>query len=141
MQLTRLIYASKHGTASVETLDQILQKSRANNVRDGITGALVIGEDHFLQLLEGDRTAVAQCFMRIMQDGRHSDIHVISSGDAKERLFFEWSMHRIETSRIKKHILSRYTVNGTFDPVRMSQLAIEDMCRTLSAGDWEAMAA
>jgi hypothetical protein len=56
-------------------------------------------------------------------------------------LAVKWRMHRIETSRIKKHILSRYTVKGTFDPVHMSQLAIEDMCQTLSAGDWEALAA
>ncbi len=141
MKLTRLIYASKHDRTAVETLDRILQSSRANNVRDGLTGALVIGETHFLQLLEGDRTAVAQCFMRIMSDKRHHDVHVLSSGDCEHRLFVEWSMHRIETSRIKQEILSRYTIGGVFDPLRMSQVAIEDMCRTLSGGGWDALAA
>lgn len=141
MQLTRLIYASNHDGTAVETLDRILQTSRANNARDGITGALVISEHHFMQLLEGDRTAVGQCFMRIMQDDRHHGIQVISSGDAEHRLFVEWSMHRIETSRIKQEILSRYMIDGTFDPVRMSQFAIEDLCRTLSEGDWDALAA
>jgi len=141
MQLTRLIYVSNHDGTAVEMLDRILQASRANNVRDGITGALVIGEKHFMQLLEGDRTAVGQCFMRITQDDRHHGIQVICSGDAEHRLFIEWSMHRIETSRIKQEILSRYSISGTFDPVQMSQFAIEDLCRTLSAGDWEACAA
>ena len=141
MQLTRLIYASKHDGTAVETLDQILQSSRANNVRVGTTGALVIGEQHFLQLLEGERAAVAQCFMRIMSDKRHHDIQVLSSGDAEYRLFLEWSMHRIETSRIKQQIMSSYTVKGVFDPLLMSQVAIEDMCRTLSAGGWDALAA
>ena len=79
--------------------------------------------------------------MRIMQDARHHDIQVICSGDAEHRQFVEWSMHRIETSRIKQQILSRYTINGKFNPLRMSQIAIEDLCRTLSAGDWEALAA
>lgn len=141
MQLTRLIYASRHDRPSVETIDRILQTSRANNVRTGITGALVIGEHHFLQLLEGDRPAVAQCFMRIMSDNRHHDIQIIGCGDAAQRSFTEWSMHRIETSRIKTHIMSRYTRNGAFDPLRMSQIAIEDMCRVLSKGDWDALAA
>ena len=141
MQLTRLIYASKHEGRSIETLDRILQSSRANNVRAGITGALVIDQGHFLQLLEGDRPAVAQCFMRIMLDRRHHDIHVISSGDTDVRLFMEWSMHRIETSRIKKQIMARYTTGEKFEPLTMSQLAIEDMCRTLSGGNWEQLAA
>lgn len=141
MQLTRLIYASRHDRTKVETLDRILQSSRANNVRDGITGALVIGDQHFLQLLEGDRRAVAQCFMRIISDVRQHDIQVVSAGDCEHRLFLEWSMHSIETSRIKREIMSRYTTQGNFDPARMSQAAIEDMCRTLSAGGWEQLAA
>ena len=141
MQLTRLIYVSNHTGMAVETLDHILQTARANNVRCGITGALVIGEQHFLQLIEGDRAAVGQCFMRIMQDDRHHGIQIISSGDVEHRLFHEWSMHRIETSRIKQEIISRYTINGTFDPLQMSQFAIEDLCRTLAEGDWDALAA
>ena len=141
MQLTQLIYASRHDGTAVETLDRVLQTSRANNVRDGITGALVIGDQHFLQLLEGDRAAVGACFMRITRDDRHHGIQVICSSDMDHRLFTEWSMHRIETSRIKQEILSRYTVNGTLNPVRMSQFAIQDLCRTLSAGDWDALAA
>lgn len=141
MRLTRLIYASNHENTDVETLDGLLQTSRANNVRDGITGALVISETHFMQLLEGDRAAIGQCFMRIMQDERHHDIQVLCSGDAEHRLFVEWSMHRIETTRVKPEILSNYLIDGAFDPCRMSQHEIEDLCRTLSRGGWETMAA
>ena len=141
MRLTRLIYASKHDDTDAETLDRILQSSRANNVRDGITGALVINRQNFLQVLEGDRSAIGQCFMRIMQDTRHHDIQVIGTADVEHRLFLEWSMHRIETSRIKAEILSRYLIDGQFDPSRMSQLEIEDLCRTLSGDGWEALAA
>lgn len=141
MQLTRLIYTSHHGGLCAEAVDLILQKSRTNNVRDGISGALIVGEKNFVQLLEGDRAVVAKCFMRIMQDDRHGEIQVIFAADANHRLFFEWSMHCIITSRIKQQILSRYTINGVFDPVHMSQHAIEDMCRTLSEGNWQMQAA
>lgn len=141
MELTRLIYVSKHKGLSIEALDRILGSSRANNVRDSITGALVIGDRHFVQVLEGSREAVSRCFMRIMCDKRHHDLQVICAGDSANRLFFEWSMHRIATSQIKPQILSGYEVNGVFDPARLTQGDIEDLCRTLSLGNWMATAA
>ncbi|RBI69911.1 blue light sensor protein [Roseovarius sp. TE539] len=141
MQLARLIYASTHDGLAIEAVDRILQKSRANNERDGITGALIVGERSFMQLLEGDRSRVAACFMRIMQDDRHRDIRIILAGDVENRSFLEWSMHLINASRIKEEILSRYLIDGQFDPARMSEAAIKDLCQALSAGDWEKEAA
>lgn len=141
MNLTRLIYSSHHAVTQTETFDDILLKSRENNARDQITGALVISERGFLQVLEGTRTAVGQCFVRIMKDQRHHDIQIVSCGDVSHRLFFEWSMHLIDASRIKRDIVSNYLVNGAFNPMQMSEFAIEDLCRTLSDGNWEAEAA
>ena len=138
MQLTRLIYASRHVGTTIDMIDRILQKSRANNLRDGITGALVISDLYFLQLLEGDRKQISKCFMRVMQDNRHQDIQLICAGDHENRLFYEWSMHRIETSRMKQKVLHPYKINGSFVPFCMSQCAVEDLCRTLSAGNWVA---
>lgn len=138
MQLTRLIYASCHAGTKIDMIDRILQRSRMNNVRDGITGALVISDRYFLQVLEGDRKPIAECFMRIMQDNRHQDIQVVCAGDHENRLFYEWSMHRIETSRMKQKVLHPYKINGRFAPFCMSQYSVEDLCRTLSVGNWEA---
>ena len=141
MQLTRLIYTSKHKGLSAETVDRILQKSRANNVRDLVTGALIVGENHFMQLIEGSRLEIGRCFMRIMHDKHHHDIQVISCGDVAQRLFQEWNMHLIKTSRIKEEILSAYKINGAFNASAMSEFAIEDLCRTLSGGNWDCEAA
>lgn len=141
MQLSRLIYTSRHDNSRVETLDTILGTSRRNNARDHVSGALVISDRHFLQVLEGERSVIAACFLRIIQDPRHREIQVISAGDQKQRLFHEWTMHRIDAARIKQGILARYSSGGTFDPVRLSEQAIADLCRTLSMGDWEALAA
>lgn len=141
MQLTRLVYTSKHRLLNPVGIDRILQKSRANNVRDLVTGALIVGETHFMQLIEGSRLEISRCFMRIMQDKSHYDIQVISCGDVAHRLFQEWSMHLIRASRIKEDIISGYKIDGSFNPSKMSEFAIEDLCRTLSAGNWEAEAA
>ena len=141
MQLTRLVYTSKHKGLSPEVIDRILQKSRANNVRDLVTGALLVGESHFMQLIEGSRLDIGRCFVRIMQDKNHHDIQIISCGDVSQRLFQAWNMHLIKASRIKEEILSAYKINGVFNPSAMSEFAIEDLCRTLSSGNWEAEAA
>ena len=141
MQLTRLVYTSKHRLLNPSVIDKILQKSRANNVRDYVTGALIVGESHFMQLIEGGRLEIGKCLMRIMQDKSHYDIQIISCGDVAQRLFQEWSMHLIKASRIKEEIMSGYKIDGAFNPTMMSEFAIEDLCRTLSEGNWEADAA
>lgn len=42
MTLTRLIYSPTRLSQDADTLTRVLATSRANNVRDGITGAWVI---------------------------------------------------------------------------------------------------
>lgn len=141
MNLTRLVYTSRHSDLVMEDFDQILMKSRRNNQRDHITGALIITDTNFMQLLEGSRAAVGQCLMRIAQDRRHSEVQIVSCGDVQHRLFMEWYMHLIMASRVKKEIISMYLIGGVFRPDQMSEFAVEDLCRTLSEGNWDSEAA
>ena len=136
MEMTRLIYTSRHKGLSAAVIDNILEGSRANNVRDVVTGALVVGEDSFLQLLEGSRSAIGRCFLRIMQDKRHQDIQIISCGAERRRMFQAWNMHEITAANIKKEILSVYMVNGAYNPSLLSEFAIQDLCWTLSNRNW-----
>ena len=71
-----LLYVS---TASVsvamalaDTMQDILVASDANNRRDGITGFLLSDGYAFVQLLEGPKREVQECFSRICADGRNS---------------------------------------------------------------------
>ena len=88
----QLIYASHPFGFDDLMLAGILAKARANNTRDGITGALICREDLFLQLLEGKRDVVTAAFGRILQDDRHIDVVNLRSGDIDKRLFPNWSM-------------------------------------------------
>ena len=133
MQLTKLIYASNHGGLDSEALEDILLSSQANNSRDGITGMLVVSNDNFMQILEGNRTDVSECFMRIIQDDRHHKILVLLSCGIKHRQFPDWSMNCIKTSRLKKEIKSSYFIDGTFYPNRMSQKAVESFFQAIIA--------
>lgn len=132
MSITRLIYSSTRQDSSEGALDDILRVSRRNNLRHGITGVLVVSGSFFMQLLEGDRAKVGRCLMQIMQDQRHCDLQIISTNTVLNRLFPQWSMHRVETSGIKQAILDRYLIQGEFRPSEMQQSAIEDLCRRLS---------
>jgi hypothetical protein len=132
VSLTRLIYSSTREDRSQETLDGIMRASRRNNLRDEVTGVLVVSEGSFMQLLEGERLKVGRCLMRIMQDDRHRDIQIISTNTVPNRLFPEWSMHRVDASAIRRAILDRYLIRREFRPGDMKQGAIEDLCRVLS---------
>ena len=92
MSLMQLYYASTPFGFSDPLLNNILSKSRRNNERNDITGALICRADLFLQMLEGPRSAVTSTFHRILGDDRHLDVVLIGSGDIKTRLFPKWHM-------------------------------------------------
>jgi hypothetical protein len=92
MSLMQLIYASTPFGFSNPILNSVLSTARRNNLRDGITGALICRGDLYLQMLEGPRNAVTKTFERILRDDRHLDVMLISSVDIETRLFPNWAM-------------------------------------------------
>ena len=92
MRLCQLIYVSRPFGFEPGILDDILIHGRANNRRDGITGALVCRADMFMQLLEGPRDKVTATFGRILRDDRHLEVTLLHVGDATFRLFPDWDM-------------------------------------------------
>jgi hypothetical protein len=54
------------------TLSDILGVSRRNNSRDEITGILMYADRTFFQVLEGEQSAVEDCYYKqILNDPRH----------------------------------------------------------------------
>jgi hypothetical protein len=141
MRLARLLYFSLRVDLGPTVLDDVLAISRLNNLRDGITGALISSDRHFVQLLEGDRIAVRRCFKRIMRDPRHRDLQVVTALAADQRLFGSWSMHAVEVSGVRTNILDRYLVGGAFEPPQIPHFVLEHLCLTLSADEWQREAA
>jgi hypothetical protein len=92
MGLHHIVYASRPFGFSASDLMGILMVARANNLRDGITGALVCRDDLFLQYLEGEEAVVSRCFRRIRQDDRHVEVTELVNGPAAERMFPHWAM-------------------------------------------------
>jgi hypothetical protein len=92
MSLTQLIYTSRPFGYDDLDLLTILSSARRNNVRDGITGALICREDLYMQLLEGPEALVQAAYKRILADSRHTEVRHVWSGEIQTRLFPEWAM-------------------------------------------------
>ena len=95
--LYRVVYCSRnvlpeHPGALAAQVRRILEVSRRNNARDGISGALLFSGGCFAQALEGPQDAVETAFERIQCDERHTEITVLGAGPIAERDFADWSM-------------------------------------------------
>lgn len=93
----QLVYCSRNVAKDFDhdvesAMTKILDLSRRNNVRDGLTGALLYSNGAFAQVLEGPVSKLEIAFERIQCDRRHSDITVLRMDYAPERAFGEWSM-------------------------------------------------
>jgi hypothetical protein len=88
----QLIYASTPFGFDDGMLAGILADARRCNARDGITGALIVRQDLYLQLLEGPPDAVESAFQRISRDDRHVEIEPLVRRQVPDRIFPDWSM-------------------------------------------------
>ena len=73
-------------------LVSVLDASRRNNAKVGVTGLLVAGGRRFLQVLEGPEAAVEATLGRIQADPRHRALVTLSRKTVDARQFGDWSM-------------------------------------------------
>jgi len=70
----------------------LLASSRERNTASGLTGMLLYSNQSFLQLLEGDPSALAETYTRITVDKRHTNLRLLMNVDRPEPLFPDWTM-------------------------------------------------
>ena len=133
--LVRLMYASRAVPAvDQEELIAILKKSKANNHKSGVTGALCFSEGVFIQVLEGGRTAVSKLYNRIANDARHSDVVLLNYDEIEERRFSGWSMGQVNMQRLNPALLLKYSECAKLDPFavsgKVSMALFEEMVAT-----------
>jgi hypothetical protein len=93
----RLVYRSRLRLAPERRkaeLGAIFSTARSNNPRHGVTGALLVWEEHVVQALEGEESVVRELFDRISRDPRHERISLVSA-DPAPPVFARWSMARV----------------------------------------------
>lgn len=87
-----LYYSAAKVVLDDAALDAILDISRRNNAKAGITGMLLYAEAAFFQVLEGPDDAIAETYARIEQDPRHGRLILALNEGVETRDFPDWSM-------------------------------------------------
>ncbi len=141
----RLVYHSRNlipGTATQVTVEveRILETSRHNNSRDGITGALIFNAGIFAQVLEGGRVAIEVTFERIQRDERHGAVEVLAFEKVASRGFPSWSMAFVGHSREGQVMFSHIGEETGFEAKRLEGERIFAIMRAIAI-DEEARAA
>ncbi|MFT7267990.1 MAG: hypothetical protein ACI905_000189 [Roseivirga sp.] len=91
--LYEIVYHSQAKTSITEVdIQTILQQSRKNNVKKGITGCLLYHKTQFLQLLEGEESQINQLYEIIKNDPRHKNVIILHAEKITDRIFDKWSM-------------------------------------------------
>jgi hypothetical protein len=93
MALTQLIYVSSAARNLDEgDIHRMLESSVRHNLANDITGMLLFASGNFLQVLEGEESAIDETMSRIQLDPRHHGVIVVSKETVTERDFGAWSM-------------------------------------------------
>ncbi len=77
--------------SSAELMD-LLARCQRNNQAAGVTGMLLYKNGNFMQVLEGEQSAVQGVYDRIAIDPRHTGVLRLLREDLRERQFPNWSM-------------------------------------------------
>lgn len=89
----RTIYISAaSGPVDEAVIQGLLEVSRRNNARLGVTGLMLYHDGNFLQVLEGEEAVVTALYDRIALDGRHRGVIRLLGGPITERAFPDWQM-------------------------------------------------
>lgn len=94
----RLIYRSHNlipEDRRKRELGELFGVARSNNKKQHICGALLLADDTFVQVLEGDETAVRALFDRISADPRHDSISLVETGHVEAEVFSRWAMAKV----------------------------------------------
>lgn len=123
--LYRLVYLSRNDVDGDSdeirsTIEEILEVSRVNNAKVGVTGALMFNAGCFAQVLEGPQAAVQATFERIQCDFRHSQVGVLMFEQVGQRGFENWSMAYVGADEQSIADFADIAASTSFDTDRVS---------------------
>ncbi|MEF2554493.1 BLUF domain-containing protein [Aurantimonas sp. A2-1-M11] len=118
-----------------EGIGRILDKSRENNRRMLLTGALILDNLWFIQSIEGDRQHVWRTFQSIYADNRHHNVVIAQAGDVEGRLFGEWSMAFATRTAETATIFDAHSHGNRINPTLMSAKNLLELLQKTAASN------
>jgi hypothetical protein len=113
----------------METINDIVERSKELNQRNQISGALLATRTHFLQVIEGEFSPLNQTFFRIASDSRHDNLELVSYGQVEKRLFDGWVMKGFGI----------FDLNSDLEAVLKKKFGVEEGGVRLPTEEWAAL--
>jgi hypothetical protein len=82
---------------------------------------------HFVQAIEGPRSAINKLYNKITSDSRHGTVTILKYQPIQERSFAKWSMALLTNKDINQKILSKLNLRTDFDPYRLNDLSAHSL--------------
>lgn len=82
-----------------------LSTARRKNAERQITGALLLDQGQFIQVLEGERETIETCFAKIGRDKRHDEVQLLALTPLSARRFNHWSMAYLGSRKLRSNAL------------------------------------
>jgi adenylate cyclase len=130
----RIRYVSRFESPLSEAdIQAIGEQSQRNNERLGLTGLLMASGGLFYQVLEGPAEAVDEVYRKIVEDGRHTDLLLLSTETGADRQFPKWSMETINldaASHVRLFPL-KALIMAVFEQTRLAEQMMWAIERTI----------
>ena len=142
MGLIHVVYVSRRTAAlGAEELKRLVAQSVRRNRAREITGVLMCGGEHIMQLLEGEADVVDALFQRIRSDPRHQEVQLLLRKTVRKRLFPESRMalaelkrrFRLDRGRLSRLIEYVQTTGDTSQHTIETRLLLADFQQQLAA--------
>ena len=126
----QLLYVSRAVGPQTSTVTAaILTTAQAHNPKHAIGGVLCQGQGLYLQLLEGERSAVNRLFTRIAVDTRHKDVELLHLQEVERRRFAAWSMAHVDLRADDPMILLQHPEFDPYSaPGAIAMRLIDELC-------------
>ena len=109
-----IVYFSQwEGQFSEEDLVTILEQSRFDNRKAGITGVTLYVRGSIIQVLEGEKPTIEALYERIEVDQHHTNVVKVLNRPISKRLFADYTMgYQTITARQLEEIKTVVDLNG-----------------------------
>ena len=137
-ELHAIVYVSTaiHVLSDAE-IQHLLERARARNLTEEVTGVLLYTRGNFMQYIEGSRSGLAKVYDAIKADPLHHGIIEIINEPREAREFSEWHMaFRYESnSDLLESNLQESLLSSKLSP----PVGVSSPARILLSGFWNRM--
>lgn len=121
----RIVFYSRNetkftGSTMKEFVRGVLDSCARHDRSSGLTGALLFNESFFVQVMEGDATALSAKMWSLAEDKRHSLMVIMAAGCVPKRSFLTWSVGYAGRSEALDRLYLRYGTSPSLDPTTMT---------------------